>query len=1326
MKKFYQRCIAFVMACMILISVVPYLSVSAAVTERCVKPIQTGTLSTEEYCRLLYANDTALTYSFAYEYQSSGFEFKNVEYDDSFMRALNYATIGLRILSSITGKKIPFTNGPTGYKVIYEVNNNTERMINQLGDHLEDMYQAITTDIDQQTDILISQMDQYTSYLADKIDNAEYLRIIREFNKTGFDGQGYYSWREDLFEAYDQVMQYHNYGAPEEDLKEAMDELYIVANNASYLYDSVISSDKVGDYTIQEILYSYFLLKHNIDGSNIGDGVNYCVNFVSDIYTTYLFSQTCLTFCYQYQVRSLQNEYGNNYETKGYMLSEQVTTENRRIAYLTKIKPFIEKDGSDIDDMITEFSRYYAKILCLCETYQKLNNGQVTKILYNQVSAYKIQGSASVTKEGLQEKYVVVNSRVNAGDVLYLNMIPTELTKEYTKKYSFVSSDPTMAKVNDAGVVEVLKSGSFTISLMYGDSKIYEMGFSPSDKFSGGNGSATNPYLISNKNDLTTLANNTQYWGKGYYFKLTKDISVSGLNQIGSASTKFSGVFDGNGHTITAPISTSLFGFNAGTIRNLNVTGMKVSTGGYSQENKSDTNVVYMGLTTGCVVNVNEGELENVHLINSSISVSRHVGKVDPDGDTAPVTRIAISVGGLCGKNDGTIRKCSVRGSTLYGNQTHGTISISGLGITVTGSPGYNDVYVGNICGDNNGVIEDCWANNNTGEAYLKTISGYSKYLWADPVIYQCVARFYMGGIAGYSSGTVKRSVVYTNTLNREWEHKTIQNVSIFNGEKNYDKKEDYINNIVGGGKAAEKSYDQNTLARISTSDKQTMLNAGWVWDSTPTCDRVTMSTSIKVSGTPYKTVYYTNEGLNLAGLQLTDSSKDAVYEGYTVSGYDSSTTGEKTVTVEWKGLKTSFNVTVVCPHNVIEERATETDGLNDYVCTECNTLLYQVENLKKTNPDQAFSPNVHVHTVVIDQRVEPTCVDFGLTEGSHCGECGETIKAQEVISPKGHKAKNLASQPSTCTETGLTAGAYCEVCQEVLIYQSIIPAKGHAEVIDPAKTPTCTEKGLTEGKHCSICSEVLATQTEVPATGHTPGSAATCTADQTCTICGTVVKDKLGHSYNAVVTASTCTEGGYTTHTCTRCGDSYTDSKTPATGHTPGSAATCTADQTCTVCGMVVADRLGHDYAPEVSAPTCTEGGYTTHTCTRCGDSYTDSETSATGHTPGDWTIVTEPAVGVDGKKQQSCVDCGEILGEETIPALPEETEPESEPETDPMTEAPTEAPSDDSATTEEPTAEELSTTPTITVGCSGSILSCGLLMLIALAGAALIKRKE
>ena len=39
------------------------------------------------------------------------------------------------------------------------------------------------------------------------------------------------------------------------------------------------------------------------------------------------------------------------------------------------------------------------------------------------------------------------------------------------------------------------------------------------------------------------------------------------------------------------------------------------------------------------------------------------------------------------------------------------------------------------------------------------------------------------------------------------------------------------------------------------------------------------------------------------------------------------------------------------------------------------------------------------------------------------------------------------------------------------------------------------------------------------------------------------------------------------------------------------------------------------HSYSSAVTAPTCTKGGFTTYTCTLCGDSYTGNEVSATGH---------------------------------------------------------------------------------------------------------------
>ena len=43
--------------------------------------------------------------------------------------------------------------------------------------------------------------------------------------------------------------------------------------------------------------------------------------------------------------------------------------------------------------------------------------------------------------------------------------------------------------------------------------------------------------------------------------------------------------------------------------------------------------------------------------------------------------------------------------------------------------------------------------------------------------------------------------------------------------------------------------------------------------------------------------------------------------------------------------------------------------------------------------------------------------------------------------------------------------------------------------------------------------------------------------------------------------------------------------------------------------------DALGHDYVPEVTEPTCTEQGYTTYTCSRCGDSYVTDYVDALGH---------------------------------------------------------------------------------------------------------------
>ncbi len=44
-----------------------------------------------------------------------------------------------------------------------------------------------------------------------------------------------------------------------------------------------------------------------------------------------------------------------------------------------------------------------------------------------------------------------------------------------------------------------------------------------------------------------------------------------------------------------------------------------------------------------------------------------------------------------------------------------------------------------------------------------------------------------------------------------------------------------------------------------------------------------------------------------------------------------------------------------------------------------------------------------HEHSVVIDNAIQASCTETGLSEGTHCSDCGEIITAQRVISQTDH-----------------------------------------------------------------------------------------------------------------------------------------------------------------------------------------------------------------------------------------------------------------------------------------------------------------------------------
>ncbi len=271
--------------------------------------------------------------------------------------------------------------------------------------------------------------------------------------------------------------------------------------------------------------------------------------------------------------------------------------------------------------------------------------------------------------------------------------------------------------------------------------------------------------------------------------------------------------------------------------------------------------------------------------------------------------------------------------------------------------------------------------------------------------------------------------------------------------------------------------------------------------------------------------------------------------------------------------------------------------------CSVCNAELVRnkitIDKLPHTEAD-----------AVEENHNNPTCAAEGSYDSVvYCSVCNAKLSCNKITIDKlAHTEVVDAAVAPTCTDTGKTEGSHCSVCGETLVAQKVIDALGHTEVVDKAVAPTCTDPGKTEGKHCSVCKEVLVAQNVV---------------------------DMRGHAYESVVTAPTCTEKGYTTHTCSRCENTYTDTYTNATGH---------------------------KYESVVTAPTCTTGGYTTNTCSVCKDSYTDDQVSATGHIEADPVKENEVAATCSEKGSYDSVvycsveSCKAELSRETkiIDALP------------------------------------------------------------------------
>ena len=456
-------------------------------------------------------------------------------------------------------------------------------------------------------------------------------------------------------------------------------------------------------------------------------------------------------------------------------------------------------------------------------------------------------------------------------------------------------------------------------------------------------------------------------------------------------------------------------------------------------------------------------------------------------------------------------------------------------------------------------------------------------------------------------------------------------------------------------------------------------------------------------------------------------------------------------------------------------------------------------------------------HDYSITEVVEPTCTEQGYTKHI-CTICGEWY-ATDYVEASGHSFGELLTKEATCTEDGYTyyacmncpyeeivegipatghnygewiieTAATCtadglryRVCEEcgARVEETIVTI-GHDYIGSVTKEPTCEEYGeitytcrycgdtvaerldktehnyvkkyvpkswlrwlvetllniffgyegndgyyfeCTDCRHIQTSEEALLASSVQSTCDHLLGEeglalAATCEGQgvygRYCTLCGELIEartvDALGHEYATTIIAPTCSEYGYTLHTCSRCGDYYITDVVEKVAHTPGEAvrenevaatcesagsyetviyctecgaeisreeteipalvhtegewivdaeADCTHDgrchKVCTVCGKLLEtgtiEATGHNYGETLTVEaTCETAGYTYHVCDACWHEEKLSDIPATGHTEGEWIVEVEADCTHDGSRHKVCAVCGKLLKTETIEA--------------------------------------------------------------------------
>lgn len=341
--------------------------------------------------------------------------------------------------------------------------------------------------------------------------------------------------------------------------------------------------------------------------------------------------------------------------------------------------------------------------------------------------------------------------------------------------------------------------------------------------FKKGSGTLADPYQITTGGELLLIGS---YSSK--YFVLKNDIDLDNRNWM---PVKFSGNFDGGGHTISnlyvsrTNEKQGLFSEIAvsSLVKNLTIKGVKIEAPEYN----------YVGALVGDC----EGEVSNVNLIflnNSVISGKNYVGGIAgynygiaihdckvSSSSTNYQIKGNFNVGGITGRGGAIVNNCHVNANIIGGESVGGVIGVGSVKASSFNGNIQGEKRIGGIVGSAsypgnasaNGIIEACKVVANiSGTQGVGGIVGYGGYYNSVNVI-ACYSDGtvtssgpYVGGIVGESSQLPKIYLSYSTMTS------TSSNFYGFAGIHNYSGSNQYANAYDSATTASQANFKGNGM----------------------------------------------------------------------------------------------------------------------------------------------------------------------------------------------------------------------------------------------------------------------------------------------------------------------------------------------------------------------------------------------------------------------------------------------------------------------------------------------------------------------------------